>query len=366
MPPLVKSLRTVINFCIVIFIGIFFSATAYSNQKESSWEASHLTLVRQHIVPNYHALLSHSTQLQSAIALHCENLSAEAHNDQKQENIKQAFKKLYIHWAEVQPINFGPITYLKRQSRMQYWPDKHNVGSKQLRRLLRNNNTINLESLQKKSVAVQGLPALEKILYSASFLTKENCSLAHIISKNIASIAQENYDGWTLTPALFMNDFLPENYHYGTYSSTNEITAILAKSITHYLALIEKEKLKALNPKNKKKLNPKKLEAWRSGISAQLIYANTQTLENMYLSVFSEALTHKNISLDKKIRKKFATIKQTINTLDHSLYETLQSSYTRASSLTWHEEIQQLQRLIHQAFTKELGIAFTFNSLDGD
>ena len=366
MPPIAKSLRTSICFYVVILVGFFFSATAHSSQQALSWEENHLTLVQQHIVPSYHSLLTHSIQLKDAVALRCESLSTEPHNNPQPVQIKQAFKNLYMHWAAVQPINFGPITYLKRQSRMQYWPDKHNVGSKQLRRLLRNNNTINLESLQKKSVAVQGLPALEKILYSASSLTKDNCSLAHRISENIASIAQENYDGWTLTPALFMNDFLPENYHYGTYSSTNEITAILAKSITHYLALIEKEKLKALVPKNNKKSNPKKLEAWRSGISAQLIYANTQTLEKIYLSVFSKPLTHKNISLDKEIRATFTAIKQSINTLHDSLYETLQSSYTQTTILTWQKDIQQLQRLIHQAFTEELGIAFTFNSLDGD
>jgi predicted lipoprotein len=364
MPPIVKLLRTVINFFIVIFIGIFFSSTAHSNQEKSSWETNHLTLVQQHIVPSYHALLSHSTQLQNAIALHCENLSAGVHNDQQQVPIKQIFKNLYIHWAKVQPINFGPITYLKRQVRMQYWPDKHNVGGKQLARLLRNNSAITLKNLQKKSVAVQGLPALEKIIYAKDSITSINCSLAHRISKNIESIAQETYDGWTQLPALFMNDFLPENYDYGTYSSTKEITAILAKSMTHYLELIEKEKLKALANNNNIKPNHRKLEAWRSGVSAQLIYANIQTIEQIYLSVFSTPIMLKNNTLDQKIKNEFITLTKKISILNTSLYEEIQAE--QKNIMHWRENIQQLQKLAHQALTKELGLTFTFNSLDGD
>lgn len=340
-----------------------------------SWETTHLELVNQHIVPSYQRLLKSSIQLQNDIASYCKPLKMtesdkkedKGHLDQQAVSISNNFKQLYLNWASVQPINFGPITYLKRQTRMQYWPDKHNVGSKQLRRLLADERSkkLSLDELQKKSVALQGLPALEKIIFSKKPITSANCTLAHRISENIESIARETYDGWIQPPALFMNDFLPKNYDYGTYSSTEEITSVIAKGITHYLAIIEQEKLKSVVEKNLHKNNLRKLEAWRSGISAQLIHANLKMLENMYLSVFSAQLIHKNITLDKNIKRLFSSLKSATQSTA-SLYERLQMPEEHQKVLRWKKDIRELQELVHQAFNQELGIAFSFNSLDGD
>jgi predicted lipoprotein len=355
-----------IDFLIMILSGIFFSVHASADNSGGSWEEGHLHLVKNYILPHYDALSIRSTQLKKSISIYCEDIQTNKHKQHQLALIKKTFKELYIDWAAVQPINFGPITYLKRQVRMQYWPDKHNVGGKQLRQLLLNQNTITLEALQKKSVAIQGLPALERLLFSTKSLTQENCGLAYRISENIKSIAQETVDGWTQSPALFMNDFSSKNYHYGTYSSASEITSVIAKSITHSLALIEQEKLKATIKNDNKKSNPRKLEAWRSGISSKLIHANLTTVENMYLSVFSNQLIPKNSELDKRIRNEITFIKLSTSALETTLREALTSNKNEIEFITWKGEIKNLQRLIHQAFHKELGLTFSFNSLDGD
>src|SRR5262249_34694308 len=64
-------------------------------------------------------------------------------------------------------LRFGSITDKNRFERVLYWPDRQRIGERQVAQILsrRDPSALNAGELAKKSVAVQGLGALEVALY---------------------------------------------------------------------------------------------------------------------------------------------------------------------------------------------------------
>ena len=159
------------------------------------WEKTNLQTVETYILPRYKKLSKEAAELKTALQNECAHpttLTTKEKEKQKTYTLtdsKKHFRQLYLQWATVQHIHFGPMIYLKRKERFQYWPDKHKVGGKQLRRLLTSKSLPKtLRELQQKSVAIQGLPALEKIIYSQpTSLSDKHCQLAIMIADNSVS-----------------------------------------------------------------------------------------------------------------------------------------------------------------------------------
>ena len=109
-------------------------------------------------------------------------------------------------WSLVEPIRFGPVAEQHRYERIFYWPDPKGLGARQVREALGKEDATVTEaaSLSAKSVALQGLPALEYLLYGddAGTLAKGGgeatfrCRFAETIAGNVAGMAKDIAAGW--------------------------------------------------------------------------------------------------------------------------------------------------------------------------
>ncbi|MBK8157886.1 MAG: hypothetical protein IPK59_03520 [Rhodospirillaceae bacterium] len=70
-------------------------------------------------------------------------------------------------WMRAQQFRLGPLSEGQRAERFAYWPERRNVVAKQLAALVASNDPAELEPKRfaEASVAIQGLPALERLLY---------------------------------------------------------------------------------------------------------------------------------------------------------------------------------------------------------
>ena len=80
---------------------------------------------------------------------------------------KQAFAATVAAWSKVEILRFGPVTEDHRYERLFYWPDPKGIGLRQVQEALaKQDESVTLpDELAGKSVALQGLPALEYLLY---------------------------------------------------------------------------------------------------------------------------------------------------------------------------------------------------------
>jgi predicted lipoprotein len=172
---------------------------------EAQADADHAGIAKasleQYIRPGYAQFAGSMDALKQSVAALCGKRSPAALKD-----TQDAFAVTVEAWSVVEPIRFGPVAQEHRFERIFYWPDPKGLGTRQIREVLakQDKSVTEQTGLVGKSVALQGLPALEYLLYGDGAATLEKggaegtfrCSFAEAAAGNLASIGKEIVDGW--------------------------------------------------------------------------------------------------------------------------------------------------------------------------
>lgn len=157
--------------------------------------------VEDYIVPAYARLQDAAERLDKALASFCA-----APGEPQGAAVREAFLAAVEAWAGVDFLRFGPMEREGRNDRFAFFPDRHGTGGRQLRRFLltKDEKLLQPGALAGQTVAVQGLPALESLLFAGSnaLLGPEppedyRCALALAIGENMRTIAGEAVAGWS-------------------------------------------------------------------------------------------------------------------------------------------------------------------------
>src|SRR3954465_3405007 len=120
--------------------------------------------------------------------------------------VRVAYEQVSDAWMRAQFFRLGPLGAQQRAERIEYWPEKRPIIDKQLAGLLADAKPRSLEAAEfaQASVAVQGLPALERLLYgdtarqvlSAGAEQKARIGVIQVIAHNLDHLAQELAAEW--------------------------------------------------------------------------------------------------------------------------------------------------------------------------
>ena len=321
------------------------------------------------ILANYRELRAATITLMDTVVDFCAD-----ENTKKQHTIQQAFIQVRFAWAKAQIVTFGPISFLRRKERFDFWPDKHRVGERQVRNLLNLTTPLpeDLLALQNKSVAIQGLGALERMLYAKSgFVTEKQCHLSILIAENLANIAGEVFAQWSEKPILFQNDLLNPQSGITFFADASEVVSTIANDMTTQLRIVSDIKLaRSLPTRGKNKGNFRKLEAWRTGRSFQLMLENISTVQLYYELGFAESLQYIDPSLHQDLTQLFALSIKQLSALNEQAQTNLSTVFKEPDFLEKIREsqasIQQIDQLIKTKLLARYGLTLKFNALDGD
>ena len=263
---------------------ILLCASAAAPKAEVDHAAIARAALTKVIRPGYSALAGTAGALEGKVAALCTRPSADA-----LEQAKAAFTDTVNAWSKVEILRFGPITQDQRYERLFYWPDPEGTGVRQVQDALANReNPMTLpDELATKSVALQGLPALEYLLYGdgAEVLTKDNsvvdgteplpeidsqgafrCGFALSIGTNISRIARNMVEGWREGSA-YEKAFLGPAPDSRLYHTPKEVTLDLFKSFASGIELVRDEKLGKPLGASSDEAEPKLAAFWRSGLT---------------------------------------------------------------------------------------------------
>jgi predicted lipoprotein len=129
-------------------------------------EADHAAIAKasltQVIRPGYAAFADATGALEDKLDALCAQPSSDALSQ-----AKDAFAAAVAAWSKVEIIRFGPVIEDHRFERLFFWPDPKGIGLRQIQDALAKQDGAVTEpnQLADKSVALQGLPALEYLLY---------------------------------------------------------------------------------------------------------------------------------------------------------------------------------------------------------
>ena len=337
---------------------------ALTPQKHS--EIARLALTK-HIRPSYEALVLATSALEKSMHSFCAKPNA-----QRRETIEQGFEKALLSWSRIDHIRFGPISQKNRISRFVFWPDHKNIGLKQVKKALRrkNKSVLSLKRLQGKSVALQGLSALEFLLYGKgrNKLAKKKsfrCAYAKTITKNLALMSRQTLQGWR-DGSPFAQHFLHPNKDNPVYLKEDEITLALFLSFTTELKIVYHLKLGRPLGKSLKKSKPRRAAFWRSGLSYKVIEANMKGVADLFDRVFGTLVSRSDPGVEEGVLNDFEQVSRDLKGFTSPIQQAVYDKTARAGLLNLQKLVDQIKTSAGRAIIKAADLSMGFNALDGD
>ena len=204
-------------------------------------------------------------------------------NDATLEEAKSAFHDAIGAWMAVQHLRFGALEEQMRDFRIQFWPDKRNRVGKQLGEAMRDERQDLLDAavLAEASVALQGFPALERLVFVETVEPGSyGGKLAVAIGNNLATMADAIAGAWG--PEGSTGAALLSPGPGARYSDPAAVTAAFVGAMAVQLEFIAQRKLATPLGENLAKARPRTSETWRSGGSLTHIATNLSSLSDMY------------------------------------------------------------------------------------
>lgn len=264
--------------------------------------------------------------------------------------LQYGFAQLVEHYAAIELFRIGPLLEDNRQNRLFYWPDERRVASRQLNTVLSEvaAQEVTAEQLAQKSVAVQGLAALERLLFQSKFQPIENapqCVLIPLIFSNIALMADELDKGWQ-SDADIVQSLLYPHPESADFRSPDEVLRSVYTQVKLGLDSVLDNKLQPFLSSNEKRRQTTPL--WISQRTVALLTGNIMALDALLLD--SGMLS--GTEFEKALKIEF-------NYVNHILRKLKPIMYFKESDGALSADVKVL---IHQLAAVLAGVRYTLNS----
>lgn len=322
-----------------------------------------------YIQPKYADLYSRSLDLQLASDNLCASPSIE-----NLEHAQSSFLNFAHSWAQIEWFRVGPVMSKNRIERILFYPDRKSTGLKQVQRALakQDQTVTSIEALPQKSVAVQGLGALEFNLFGTGFeilQTDEGsfrCAFSLAVARNLTNISKTLSDAWA-DNGIATTYWLNPNDENPLFRTGNEALNVVLGTMVHGLEAIRDVRIGAFLKDEAKLDRPKSALMWRSENTTAMIANGLEGLLELFNATgFEKLLPDENNNLTDSIRFEFNQALNTINALQKPIAEILTSENER-------KQLEYLKLSVGFAMTRldndlssQLGLSAGFSFGDGD
>lgn len=369
-----KYVTEIVLGAFVIALGIA-APDAFAQERDENLQALNATLLDQHVLAQHHGFDQAAGRLSRAVGSFCAAPTKEGLQ------VSQAgFGDVVVAWAGVQHLNFEPQSVGMRNFRMQFWPDPKNRTGRRIAQYLRDGDTALLdpERFLKASVTIQGLPALERLLFEKDSVDAliaageegtARCALVRAIAGNIYSIGSGLQDDWVQQDGFRTAILAPTED--GFFQSDAEVTNSFFSKFHDAIDLALELKLARPLGAKLERAKPRNAEYWRSGNSLRSIAANLRAANAMWSGTdygFRKFAQDRGVSdaLMSRIDNSFLDVFRDLAALDARLSESVSDVAAREKLEKFKASLSALRTVVRGELAKELGVVIGFNSRDGD
>ena len=320
-------------------------------------------LAEDYALPRYAALAEQGQDLATALTDLCSGRSDKA-------AVQQAYHRAMDAWMAIQHLRFGPVDYLDRHSRLYFWPDKTNALGKQLPRALNERSPHLLEptALAKASVALQGLPALERLLFSDKAPVEETygCAFAQAIGANVAGIAAGVLHDWRDGESAYARRIIEADANDLLFSDSKEVAGLFFAGLHEALRATDELRLGRPLGEAGSRPRPRRAESWRSGRSLRNITVILESLASMTEGFASLLRARNQGALADRLSTDFAQAIDKARAIQPPLSEAVVDPIEKPKTEALRDSIRALHVLLATEVSPALDLWTGFNSLDGD
>ncbi len=369
--------RIWVAICLVSFAIV--SATPVSAQDAVDYARLNKSIADGHILPRYQALATATRDFAQTAEGACRRRSAESIGE-----VRGGFHAVTDRWAAIQHIRFGPIEDEDRYLRIEFWPDKKNIVSRHLSRLLAAQDAAALDpkTFAETSVAVQGLPALERLLFDddaeAAFVAKTpaadyRCRVTTRIAANLADIGADMAAAWQPN-GIFYKIFTEPAAENPVYLTADEATLDLHGALLSGMEIVRDLKLGRPLGASAKRARPRRAEFWRSGRAVRGAAFNLKALIALYAGdgenhggFREEILRHGGgEDLDATVYQGLTLAADILKDVEPDIAVAVKDPDERRRLLLVLAQLDFLKGTIRSDLAGILGLGLGFNATDGD
>jgi hypothetical protein len=328
------------------------------------------------ILPAYQDLASAATSLDSTIA----DFNA-APNATRLADVQTRFKTAYISWQSVSAYNyFGPAYSAQPVlSGLNVFPTNTTL-------IEGNISAANFNITSFANTAARGFPALDYLLFGAGGNTLANftsdpnaANRQHYlatVSADVKTEATVAVTAWTTPGGNYIKTFID-----GTGNSISSSLGLLLNSMDEDIEILKNDRLGiplGLVPVGvNSPVLPNEVEAFYSGISAQLAVSQAKAMQGLFLGtgangnglglidyLIAAKATYNGGQLSDTIKAAFASEVADLQAIPDPMATTIQTDASTAR--TAFTQSQKLIALLKTDMPSSLGVLITYGDNDGD
>lgn len=326
-------------------------------------------ILKEYIQPGYLDLYSNSQNLRSAAEALCASPSAE-----HLRAAQHSFTNFANSWAQIEWFRIGPVMSKNRIERILFYPDRKSTGLKQVQRALaqQDQTVTSLKSITQKSVAVQGLGALEFNLFGTGYeilQTEEGsfrCAFTLAIASNLNDISKTLSQAW-VDDGLAAQYWLNPNDENPLFRTNDEAMSVILGIMIHGLEAIRDVRIGAFLKSEAKLDRPKSALMWRSENTTAMIASGLSGLLKLFnVSAIETLLSEESSNLADSVRFEFHQAISTLNVLQKPIAEVLTSKDDRKQMEYLKLSVGYAMSRLDNDVSQQLGLSAGFSFGDGD
>lgn len=324
-------------------------------------------VVENWLLPRYDALQAAAKSQQDAWAAFCKAPTAEGVKE-----LKARFAAVSDGWSAVEFITFGPVMLSLRPDRFNLFPERRNAVGRSVAEIIADptDERLQPERFFRLSAAVQGLPALERVLYDegaeAALVqgpeSARRCQLGLAIATNLAAIAGELRAGWGSRTEGLLAQLEAGKADPVYFPDPNALLSQIVTDLAGAYQRVVDQRLLVVLGKTPDEAKPMLADRRRSGLSKQTIVA--------IIDSAGALATELAKGLDDKGRSSLAKTLEAAQVAAAKLPEDIGEAATTASGRKTLEAtvvaFKAAQAGIARPLAAGLGVPLGFNALDGD
>ncbi|HSI39936.1 MAG TPA: imelysin family protein [Xanthobacteraceae bacterium] len=328
-----------------------------------------LGIVEQWLLPAYDRLADDTAAQQSAWSAFCAAPQAAA-----VPGLQAAFDAAADDWNAIEFVTFGPVMLSLRADRFNLFPDRRNGVERAIAEVLAAEDfdaRVAPERFARSSAAVQGLPALERLLYGEGAADKllagvpeaaRRCALGRAIAGNLAAIARDIRAGWGSRSEGLLAQLAAGRADPVFFPDPAALPSLIVTDLAGaYQRAVDTRLLPVLGT-GPDEARPQLGERWRSGRSGHVVAVMVGSA-NALVGRIAAALPSRPQAVVEKAR---AGAQAAAAALPADLAPAVADPAARVRLDAAVKAFKVVQRAVYRPIATYYGIPLGFNALDGD
>jgi predicted lipoprotein len=288
---------------------------------------------------------------------------------------RQQFGATALAYARAEFLRIGPLGSGDRMERLLFWPDRKGIALRQVQAALAEADPTAAapETLRRKSVAMQGLVAVEYLLFGTgsddlAAGAAYRCSYAAAATTLIAGLAGEIDAEWRDTgPAGIAARLTAPTPEADDYRTETEVLEKLAATLIHGTETIRDQRVMPVLGAAQGGPKPRSALFWRSGLTVPALAANFAGLHDFFVAAgFPEAMAGPNEWVSNGALFEFQNAARAAALITAPIEQAVADA-AQLQALKYMVIITgSLDTLLGDNLAAALGLSVGFSALDGD